>query len=41
MSNLRVTMYIGPTHFNECVRIGDCCDPVDHVLLDKFIKIIH
>ena len=26
-------------HFNEGVKIGDCCDPVDHVvLLDKFTK---
>ena len=39
MFNLSLIMYVGPTHFNLCVRIDDCCDPVDYVLLDKFIKI--
>ena len=30
------------THFNDGVNIGDCCDPVDHViLLHKFTKLIH
>ena len=29
-------------HFNEGVRIGDGCDPADHVvLIYKFTKIIH
>ena len=33
-----VSMYVGPIHFDVCVRVSDCCDPV---LLDKIIKIIH